>query len=96
MTVQGDTNAIARLMLAGPLTAIPLLMFAAGARRILLATLGILQYISPTLQFALGVWLFHEPFQPSRLVGFALIWAALLVYSLEGWWRSLSLASEME
>ncbi|WP_394790641.1 EamA family transporter RarD [Rhodoferax sp.] len=86
--VQGDAKAIAWLMLAGPLTAIPLLMFAAGARRIPLATLGILQYISPTLQFALGVWLFHEPFQPSRLVGFVLIWAALLVYSLEGWWTS--------
>jgi len=83
--VQGPAPAIAWLLLAGPLTAIPLLLFAAGARRIPLATLGILQYISPTLQFALGVWVFHEPFQMARLAGFVLIWAALVVYSVEGW-----------
>jgi chloramphenicol-sensitive protein RarD len=83
--VQGDASSIAWLLLAGPLTAIPLLLFAAGARRIPLATLGILQYISPTLQFALGVWVFHEPFQMARLAGFGLIWAALGVYSVEGW-----------
>jgi chloramphenicol-sensitive protein RarD len=83
--VQGPAPAIAWLLLAGPLTAIPLLLFAAGARRIPLATLGILQYISPTLQFALGVWVFHEPFQMARLAGFVLIWAALAVYSVEGW-----------
>jgi chloramphenicol-sensitive protein RarD len=83
--VQGPAPAIAWLLLAGPLTAIPLLLFAAGARRIPLATLGILQYISPTLQFALGVWVFHEPFQMARLAGFVLIWAALGVYSVEGW-----------
>jgi chloramphenicol-sensitive protein RarD len=73
------------LLLAGPLTAAPLLLFAAGARRNTLTTMGILQYISPSLQFALGVWLFHEPFAHSRLVGFALIWTALVVYSFEGW-----------
>jgi chloramphenicol-sensitive protein RarD len=73
------------LLLAGPLTAAPLLLFAAGARRNTLTTMGILQYISPSLQFALGVWLFHEPFAQSRLVGFALIWTALVIYSIEGW-----------
>nr|WP_315246953.1 EamA family transporter RarD [uncultured Albidiferax sp.] len=86
--VQGslhNLSAMAWLLLAGPLTAIPLLLFAAGARRIPLTTLGILQYISPTLQFALGVWVFHEPFQMARLAGFGLIWAALGVYSVEGW-----------
>lgn len=86
--VQGDAASMAWLVLGGPLTAIPLLLFAAGARRIPLTTLGILQYISPTLQFALGVWLFGEPMQAARLAGFALIWAALVVYSLEGWWTS--------
>lgn len=85
--VQGDAAHIGWLALAGPLTAIPLLLFAAGARRLPLATLGILQYISPSLQFALGVWLFQEPLQASRLAGFVLIWAALVVYSLEGWWQ---------
>ena len=84
--VQGDAATLGWLLLAGPFTAIPLLLFAAGARRIPLATLGILQYISPSLQFALGVWVFHEAFEPARLAGFVLIWAALCVYSLEGWW----------
>lgn len=85
--VQGDARAIGWLLLAGPLTAIPLLLFAAGARRIPLTTLGILQYISPSLQFALGVWLFGETLQASRLLGFGLIWMALVIYSLEGWLR---------
>jgi len=84
--VQGDATTVGWLVLAGPVTAIPLLWFAAGARRIPLATMGILQYISPSLQLALGVWLLHESFESSRLTGFLLIWAALLVYTLEGWW----------
>ena len=83
--VQGDMTLLALLALAGPLTALPLLLFAAGARRIPLATLGVLQYIGPTIQFALGVWLFHEPFAGPRLVGFVLIWIALVVYTAEGW-----------
>lgn len=86
--VQGDMRMLGLLLLAGPLTAIPLLLFAAGARRVPLTTMGILQYISPSLQFALGVWMFAEPFEHARFAGFALIWAALLVYSVEGWLRS--------
>lgn len=86
--VQGEPISMGWLLLGGPLTAVPLLLFAAGARRISLTTLGILQYISPTLQFGLGVWLFGEPMQAARLAGFGLIWAALVVYSLEGWWTS--------
>lgn len=84
----GDTGLIGLLLLAGPLTAAPLLLFAAGARRIPMATLGLLQYISPSIQFMLGVWLYHEPFSAARVLGFGLIWAALAVYSAEGWWRS--------
>jgi chloramphenicol-sensitive protein RarD len=76
------------LIAAGPITAIPLLLFAAGARRISLTTLGLLQYIGPTIQLALGLWLFHEPFSAERLIGFILIWLALALYSAEGWWRS--------
>lgn len=76
------------LAAAGPITAIPLLLFAAGARRIPLSLLGLLQYIGPTLQLLLGVWLYHEPFGGSRMFGFALIWGALAVYSLEGAWRA--------
>jgi RarD protein len=53
------------LAAAGPITAIPLLLFASGARKIPLSVLGLLQYLSPTMQFLLGVWLFHEAFTPT-------------------------------
>jgi chloramphenicol-sensitive protein RarD len=76
------------LAAAGPLTAVPLLLFAAGARRISMSLLGLLQYIGPTLQLMLGLWLYHEPFDQARLLGFALIWSALAVYSVEGLWRT--------
>ena len=81
----GWTQAL--VLASGPITAIPLLLFAAGARRIPLSLLGLLQYIGPTLQLLVGVWLFGEPFEPARLAGFALIWAALALYSAEGWWQ---------
>ncbi|AVS60942.1 EamA family transporter RarD [Paracidovorax avenae] len=82
--LHADAATLGWLVAAGPITAIPLLLFAAGARRIPLATMGVLQYISPSLQFALGVWLFGEQVQPARLAGFVLIWAALVLYTLEG------------
>jgi len=72
------------LVAAGPLTAVPLLLFASGARKIPLSVLGLLQYLSPTLQFLLGVWVFHEAFSMERLVGFAVIWTALALYATEG------------
>jgi chloramphenicol-sensitive protein RarD len=81
----GGAALLGLLALAGPLTVLPLLLFAAGARRIPMTTLGVLQYIGPTIQFALGVWLFHEPFAGPRLVGFGLIWLALVIYTGEGW-----------
>ena len=74
------------LAAAGPITAIPLLLFAAGARKIPMAALGLLQYLSPTMQALLGVWVFHEAFPPARLVGFVIIWAALALYVAEGLW----------
>ena len=86
--VTADPVQLGWLLLGGPLTAGTLLLFAAGARRIPMATLGLLQYVSPSLQFALGVWLYREPFDPARMLGFGLIWAALAVYSLEGLWMS--------
>lgn len=76
------------LVAAGPITAIPLLMFASAARRIPLSTLGLLQYITPTLQLLVGVWLYHEPFNSARLIGFAAIWIALGLYSADGVWQS--------
>lgn len=76
------------LMLGGPVTAIPLLLFAAGARRIPFSTLGFLQYLAPTGQLLLGVWVFHEPFAAPKIAGYAAIWVALVLYSVEGLWRS--------
>ncbi|MFD3165327.1 EamA family transporter RarD [Herpetosiphon sp. NSE202] len=70
---------------AGIVTAIPLLLFAAGARQIPMTTLGLLQYINPTMQFSLGVLLYHEPISGARLIGFAIIWIALALYSLESY-----------
>ncbi|MDN3920706.1 EamA family transporter RarD [Roseateles violae] len=85
--VAGTSAQLGWLLLAGPVTAIPLLLFAAGARRLPLTTLGLIQYISPSMQFLLGVFLFREPLEPARLTAFACIWAALAIYSLEGLWR---------
>jgi chloramphenicol-sensitive protein RarD len=71
----------------GPATTVPLLLFAVAARRLSMTTLGLLQYVSPTIQFLLGVWLFREPFSGTRLIGFGLIWVALALYSLDSWQR---------
>lgn len=73
------------LSLAGPVTTIPLLMFASGARLIPLSTLGLVQFIAPTGQFLLGVLVYHEPFALDKLVGFAFIWLALIIFTIEGY-----------
>ncbi len=75
------------LILGGAFTAIPLALFAYGVRSVPLSTIGILQYLGPTLQLLTGVFLFHEPFTETQLIGFGLIWAALVVYAGEGLWR---------
>ena len=69
---------------SGVITAIPLLMFAGAANRIPLSAIGLLQYLAPTMQLACGVLVFHEPMPPARLVGFALVWLALVVFSWDG------------
>ncbi len=69
------------LISTGVITAIPLLLFAAAAHRIPLSTVGLLQYIAPTLQFLLGVFLYHERFDHTRLLGFSIIWLALIIYT---------------
>jgi chloramphenicol-sensitive protein RarD len=96
LTMQGQNSFLstpsdttrALLVAAGPITAIPLLLFASGARKIPLSVLGLLQYIGPTIQLSLGVWVFHEAFTGARMAGFALIWAALALYAGEGWLSS--------
>lgn len=72
------------LLLAGVITAVPLLLFGAGANRINLSTIGILQYIAPTMQFFIGIYLYNEPFTQTRLIGFCIIWLALVVYAVDG------------
>lgn len=73
----------ALLLLAGPVTAIPLLLFAAAAQRLPLVTLGVLFYLNPALQMAWGVVIGGEPMPPARWLGFALIWMALVVFSVD-------------
>jgi len=72
------------LVMTGVVTAVPLLLFAMGARRVTLTTLGILQYLAPTCQFLIGVFVYDEPFSQTQLVGFGLIWLALAIYTSEG------------
>jgi chloramphenicol-sensitive protein RarD len=71
------------LLLAGPVTAIPLLLFAAAAQRLPMVTLGLLFYLNPGLQMAWGVLVGHEPMPVGRWIGFALIWLALVVFTLD-------------
>lgn len=78
---QGDAALIGWVLLSGPLTAVPLLLFASGARRMTLASLGLIQFLAPTIQLLLGVWVFGEPFDAQRLVGFVFIWSALALVS---------------
>ena len=82
----GHAGATIDLLLVGSglVTALPLTLFAYGARRIPLSTVGLVQYIGPTLQFLLGVLVFREAFPLTRAVGFAFIWAALAVYAADG------------
>ena len=88
----GNLHTLGWLMLGGPLTALPLMLFAAAARRLPLATVGLLQYLSPSLQLVCAVWWFNEPFDTVRQVGFALIWCALAVYSASAWRSRLAAA----
>ncbi|MEE2023852.1 EamA family transporter RarD [Alkalimonas mucilaginosa] len=71
------------LMAAALVTTVPLLCFIAGARRLQLSTMGFFQYIGPSLMFVFGVWLYQEPLAQERLITFAVIWTALLIYSLD-------------
>ena len=71
------------LMSAGLVTAVPLLCFGAAAIRVPMVTLGLLQYLAPILQFLLGVLWFHEAMSTGRWIGFALVWVALAIFTVE-------------
>jgi chloramphenicol-sensitive protein RarD len=77
----------ALLLASGVFTAVPLMLFAFGVRRVPLATIGLIQYLGPTLQLLIGVWLFGEAFTHVQALGFGLIWGALALYAIDGLWR---------
>ncbi|MBP1882809.1 EamA family transporter RarD [Sinorhizobium mexicanum] len=79
----GDTGVadVLWLLSCGIVTAVPLMIYANGAKLLRLSTIGIMQYIAPTMIFVIAVFVFHEPFGTAKLIAFALIWAALFVYS---------------
>ncbi len=90
-----DTRTTLLIIFTGVMTVLPLLLFSASAQMVPLSTLGVLQYISPTLQFLTGVVLYKETFSVERLIGFLLIWAALGVFTVEGFaWRRRMLAAD--
>jgi chloramphenicol-sensitive protein RarD len=86
----GHSSALVNALLVGcgPITAVPLFLFAFGARLIPYSTLGLLLYIAPSLQLLCGIYLYHEPFAGARANGFILIWLALLIYAADGVWRA--------
>jgi chloramphenicol-sensitive protein RarD len=73
---------------AGLVTTIPLLMFASAAKQIPLTMIGVLQYLAPTIQFLIGVLVYKEEFDSSRLIGFSIVWLALIIFWLENYWAS--------
>jgi chloramphenicol-sensitive protein RarD len=93
--LQAEIRTNLLLMSSGVLTAIPLLLFAAAARRLRLATVGFLQYITPTMHFLLAVKVYNEPFTTPHLAGFMLIWSGLLCYSWDAW-RVLSMQRRLK
>jgi len=91
LTAQGATSfagsgplTTVLLVMSGFATTIPMVLFTYGARQVTLTTLGLLQYIAPTLQFLLGAFVYGEGFRQDQMVGFGLIWVALALYSVEG------------
>jgi chloramphenicol-sensitive protein RarD len=77
------TGNVLLLVSSGVATAVPLLLFAAATRRVPLSTVGLLQYVTPLMQLALGVFVFDEPMPAARLAGFAIVWLALAVFTVD-------------
>ena len=75
------------LAIAGPVTALPLMLFAFGARRVSFVAIGLLQFLAPSIQFAIGL-ISGEPFTPLRALSFALIWMGLAIFSWDVWRRA--------
>jgi chloramphenicol-sensitive protein RarD len=72
-------------VISGPLTALPLLLFGTATTRVPLTWLGVMQYVAPTLQFIIGVWVFGEEVSFVKIVGFLIVWSALAIFSIDAW-----------
>ena len=81
--LRGDVGTSLLLIGGGLITIVPLLLFASAVQRVQLTAIGVLQYISPTIQLLLGVLLFHEPFTGSQAIGFSFVWMALAVFAID-------------
>ncbi|MDO8423792.1 MAG: EamA family transporter RarD [Parvibaculum sp.] len=75
------------LVLTGPITTLPLLLFTFGAQRIRLTTLGLLQYLVPTTSFSIAVWVYGEPLGHGQMITFVFIWTGLAIFTFDTWWR---------
>jgi chloramphenicol-sensitive protein RarD len=84
----GRVSAVQHMLLisSGVVTAVPLLLFAFGTRRVRLSTMGLLQYLAPTVQLIIGVLVYHEEFSRGRATSFAFIWAGLALYTADNLW----------
>lgn len=83
-----STETIGLLALGGPITTIPLLLFASASKRVPLVAMGMLQYIGPTIQFAIGAFMDHEPIDRRRLLGFLCVWIALAIFTATVWMKT--------
>lgn len=90
--LNGTTAIVLLLMAGGLITAVPLSLFSFGARRIPYSTIGLVQYIGPSIQILLGIFLFREPFTQVQAISYGLIWLALAVYAADGLRRSIRVA----
>jgi chloramphenicol-sensitive protein RarD len=78
----------ALLLFGGVVTSVPLFLFSYGARRVPYSTIGVLQFIAPSMQLACGLIVFGEPFESARATGFVLIWMGLLIFAVNALWRA--------
>ena len=85
--LEADPHYLMLLILTGPATAVPLLMFAFAVQRLRLTTIGMLQYVSPSIQFAIAIFVLHESINAVQLLSFGMIWLSLIIYSADSMWR---------
>ncbi|MEU4391547.1 EamA family transporter RarD [Kribbella sp. NPDC023855] len=101
LALQGDSTVthqgpgyLTLVLLTGPLTAVPLLLFGAAATRVSMTTLGLLNYVAPIMQFVIGILVFHEQMSSMRWAGFALVWLALMIFTWDSMARRRALRLE--